>query len=426
MLCLNSAFARSISVCVVISSCIGLPCVSAAQEKTSSYGPPPTAVRVVAVTEQSLAPRKQVFGELRPARFSTIASEEAGIVRSVLVREGDLIERGAVIAKLDGTRLHIEVKMNLHNIASAEAMVAERSASLLMQQRQLELIRKASEEGATNPREILDAQSKSDIAKSQSEQVAQSMQALEKTKELLTKRLGDLDLRAPFGGVVVKKHTEVGEWISEGAPIIDLAETAMLEAWFEVPQELFEAAVAEVGRTRGEPTTPSPIEVRTASQTRVVGKALRVIPAIDPRSRTFYAVLDVTNENGALAAGLALTAYVPAGPLTPRLIIPKDALLRGDAGAFVYAVRGGVAVPVNVRVAFPVGDNVALEACALESTDQVVVEGNERLMPMSAVVAIETPRTATPTTATTASPTTGTPTTATPVAAGSPETAGDS
>ncbi len=426
MMCLNSAAVRSISVALIM---FALPDAARAQDEAAAHGPPPTAVRVAAVTEQPLAPRKQVFGELRPARFSTIASEESGIVRAVLVREGDLIERGAVIAKLDGTRMNIEVKMNLHNIASAEAMVAERSASLLMQQRQLELIRKASDEGATNPREILDAQSKSEIAKSQSEQVAQSLQALQKTKEMLTKRLGDLDLRAPFGGVVVKKHTEVGEWVAEGAPIIELAETAMLEAWFEVPQELFEAAVAEVARARREPTNASPIDVRTSLQARVVGKAMRVIPAIDPRSRTFHAVLDVVNDNGALAAGLALTAYVPAGPTTPRLIIPKDALLRGEGGAFVYAVRGGVAVPVTVRVAFPVGDSVALEACTLANGEQVVVEGNERLMPMSAVVAIETtvaPTTATTTATTTASPTTIAPTPANPAAAGAPETAGHS
>jgi hypothetical protein len=70
-------------------------------------------------------------------------------------------------------------------------------------------------------------------------------------------------------------------------------------------------------------------------------------------------------------------------------VVPKDAILRGDAGPYVFAVRGGVAMPVNVRVAFPIGDRVALEAgAALEPGVQVVVEGNERLMPMSPVAPI--------------------------------------
>jgi len=97
----------------------------------------------------------------------------------------------------------------------------------------------------------------------------------------------------------------------------------------------------------------------------------------------------VIDRDGVLAPGLALTAYVPAGAVAPRLVVPKDAILRGDAGPYVFAVRGGMAMPVNVRVAFPIGDRVALEAgAALEPGVQVVVEGNERLMPMSPVAPI--------------------------------------
>jgi hypothetical protein len=52
-------------------------------------------------------------------------------------------------------------------------------------------------------------------------------------------------------------------------------------------------------------------------------------------------------------------------------------------------VDKGVAIPVPVRIAFPVGDSVALEgASALVAGAQVVVEGNERLMPMAKVVPV--------------------------------------
>ena len=64
----------------------------------------------------------------------------------------------------------------------------------------------------------------------------------------------------------------------------------------------------------------------------------------------------------------------------PRIVIPKDAILRGDASPFVYVVRGGVAMPVNVRIAFPLGDDVALEPGAIAAGDEVVTEGNERLL----------------------------------------------
>jgi multidrug efflux pump subunit AcrA (membrane-fusion protein) len=115
---------------------------------------------------------------------------------------------------------------------------------------------------------------------------------------------------------------------------------------------------------------------------------MRIVPDIDLRSRTFRAVLRIERSEELLAPGVSLTAYVPRGPASLRIVVPKDAVLRGDAGSFVYAVRGGLAVPVPVRIAFPAGDSVALEPGSIERGTPVVTEGNERLMPMTPVAAI--------------------------------------
>jgi multidrug efflux pump subunit AcrA (membrane-fusion protein) len=128
--------------------------------------------------------------------------------------------------------------------------------------------------------------------------------------------------------------------------------------------------------------------MRSPSGRAVRGSAVRVIPEIDLRARTFHAVLTVANEKGALAPGLALTAYVPQGAPRNWLMLPKDALVYQGVNTLVYVVRGGVALPVQVRVAFPVGDQVAVEAEQLTAGAQVVIEGNERLMPMAPVAPI--------------------------------------
>jgi multidrug efflux pump subunit AcrA (membrane-fusion protein) len=185
------------------------------------------------------------------------------------------------------------------------------------------------------------------------------------------------------------RHADVGAWIADGGAVVDFVGTGELEAWFEVPQELLKSARQLVADSAASTTRALPIEIETAAGDELPATQIRVIPSIDPRSRTFVTILTVVDRDGELAPGLALTAYVPAGAVAPRLVVPKDAILRGDAGPYVFAVRGGVAMPVNVRVAFPIGDRVALEAgAALEPGVQVVVEGNERLMPMSPVAPI--------------------------------------
>jgi len=92
-----------------------------AQEGAPS-GPPPTPVRVANATEESLAPRKRVFGELRASKRSTVAAEEGGIVREVLVREGELAQEGAVLVRLDDARVKLEIAANAAALDAAQAM----------------------------------------------------------------------------------------------------------------------------------------------------------------------------------------------------------------------------------------------------------------------------------------------------------------
>lgn len=352
----------------------------AASAAAAPKGPPPTPVRVVKARAESLAPRKKVFGEIRASRKSTIASEGAGLVREFPVNEGDRVPAGEVLARLDDTRIKLEIAVHAATLDAARATVAEREAVIAREERDLELLRRASAAGGTNPRELADAESALAVARAQATQARAAAVVIGQQGAILNDRLADLVVRAPFAGVVTMRHSEEGAWIAEGGAVVDLIATDELEAWFEVPQELYGATVALAAESAKGLTRAVPIEIDTATNVVVPAISLRVVPEIDPRSRTFRAVLRIAPLKNALAPGLALTAFVPAGATAPRVVIPKDAILRGDASPFVYVVRGGVAMPVNVRIAFPLGDDVALEPGAIAAGDEVVTEGNERLM----------------------------------------------
>lgn len=347
---------------------------------SAPQGPPPAPVRVVKARAESLAPRKKVFGEIRASRKSTIASEGAGLVREFPVNEGDRVPAGEVLARLDDTRIKLEIAVHAATLEAARATVAEREAIIAREERDLELLRRAAAAGGTNPRELADAESALAVARAQAAQARAAAVVIEQEGAILNDRLADLVVRAPFAGVVTLRHSEEGAWIAEGGAVVDLLATDELEAWFEVPQELYGAAVALAAESAKGLTREVPLSIESATGVPVAAFGVRVVPEVDPRSRTFRAVLRVANAKELLAPGLALTAFVPAGATAPRIVIPKDAILRGDASPFVYVVRSGVAMPVNVRIAFPLGDDVALEPGAIAAGDEVVTEGNERLM----------------------------------------------
>ena len=87
---------------------------------------------------------------------------------------------------------------------------------------------------------------------------------------------------------------------------------------------------------------------------------------------------------------MSATGWVPTGERAAYVTLPRDALLRNEAGFYVFVARpgpGGVfsAVPSQVVVLFETDERVAVQTRDLADGDLVVVEGNERLFPMTPI-----------------------------------------
>lgn len=353
-------------------------------------GPPPTPVRIGAAREETLAPRRGVFGELRAVRRATIAAEEAGIVVETGAREGERVEEGAVLVRLDDARLRLELAAVEASTEAARATAREREATLLREERDLELLVRAAAEGAVNPRERLNAESAVAIAAAQVGQARAAVALAERQEALLADRLADLVVRAPFAGVVTRRDAERGAWIAAGGAVVELVDDRRLEGWFDLPQELL--APARALADSADAAALAAFELAGPTGRRVEATALRVVPEIDPRSRTFHAVARIDAPSADLAPGLALSAFVPEGEPRAWTLVPKDALVYRGTSASVFVVRDGRATPVAVRIAFPYGEWAALEPGSVRAGDELVVEGNERLMPGASVVSVVPPR----------------------------------
>jgi RND family efflux transporter MFP subunit len=190
-----------------------------------------------------------------------------------------------------------------------------------------------------------------------------------------------MTIAAPFDGVVVNRHVELGEWVSEGEAAVELVSTGRVEAWLDVPQRFY-------GAVAGEQVSIA-LRVEATDQTISVTDR-RVIPLVDPKARSFTVVAALDNPGGKLTPGMSVTAWLPTGQLTEQLTVSKDAVLRNEAGSYVYVARGGAgegaegsasAVAVSIQVLFPVGDRMVVTSRDMKAGDNVVVEGNERLFP---------------------------------------------
>ncbi len=393
-----------------------------------AQGMPPAPVEVAPVVRRDIAPRRTFVGSVRPLRRAVVGAEIAGRVEDVLARDGDHVARGAPIATLRTTGIQLDVRVaraelalrqseldELENgsrpeeILQAEARLAAAEAELAHAQwdretglrlretgglsegeeRRLAVTLAAAEQALRREQALLDLVR----AGPRRERLTQA-QARVATQEAVIARLEeDLarhSIKAPFDGVIVREHTEAGEWLSVGAAVVELMALGEVDVRVGVVED-------HVGSLRvGAEAT---IEVGAFPNRAFTGRVHAVVPEGDERTRSFPVDVRVANEaTGAgdhpLKPGMFARVSLAVGAPVSSLVVPKDALVLAGPSAMVYvivpadpATEGASATvrPVPVRTGAADGGLVAVEA-ELKEGELVVTRGNERLRPGQDVV----------------------------------------
>ena len=324
-----------------------------AQEK----GPPAAPVKVAEVTQVEIAPQVQLIGTAQPKLTSVVASDIGGLVEKFDVSEGDFVKKGAVLARLEDSLLKIELKAAKANKADTEAQLRrartdlERSSKLL----------------ATET--IADKEYTDDLAEVQSleAQVDRSEAEIQHKEDSIAKKV----ILAPFSGFLVKEHTEVGQWVEKGGPIVTLADLSTMEILVEVPERYVPNLVLG-GSTQ--------VAVDALNRERFTGKIAAIIPVGDSASRTFPVKVAVDNRDNHIKGGMLCRVSLAIGEPNSVLAVPKDAVVNVGQGHLVYVVQGGVAKPLPVQLGNASDSMIEIKG-AIKSGMQVVTRGNERLRP---------------------------------------------
>lgn len=335
----------------------------------------PTRVEVVRVEKRAVAPTLDLVGTVQPLRRSAVAGEVSGCVVEMLVDAGDRVTRGQVIC-----RLRADVRRAAHAeavavLARLAAVLAERKAELRKAEFEKKRIVELWEQDQGSEKEYIDTLADFDIAAGRVEQARQDVEAQKAVAARLKDDLARTEIRAPFAGHVVKKETDIGAWIMQGGPVIQLIDLSTVRVRVRAPESIIAFCPVGADATVG----------IDALGRRFAATIARVVPDADEQAHTFPVELDVANPDGALKAGMFARVSVPAGPKVVRLVIPKDAVVLRGSAQILFVVRSGeaegmaMALPMPVRIVSELFDYVAIEAEGLAEGDQVIVRGNENM-----------------------------------------------
>ena len=342
---------------LLIAACLYSFIVQISTSEAQEKGPPAALVKVAKVTQVEIAPQVQLIGTAQPKLTSIVASDIEGIVEKFDVSEGDFVKKGAVLARLEDSLLRIELKGAQANKADTQAQLSRARADL----------KRSSKLLATET--IADKQYTDDLAEVQSlEARVDRLQAeIEHKQDSIDKKI----IRAPFSGFVVAEHTEVGQWVEKGGPIVTMADLSIMEILVEVPERYVPKLVLG-GSTQ--------VTVDALNTGRFTGKIAAIIPVGDSASRTFPVKVSVENSDHHLKGGMLCRVSLAIGKADSVLAIPKDAVVNMGQSHLVYVVQEGVAKPVPVQLGNASENMIEIKG-AVEAGMQVVTRGNERLRP---------------------------------------------
>ena len=346
-----------ITLLILLVFVLSLPSCLWGQQKKQD--PPPANVSVAEVNSGMVAPQAEFIATVFFQEISDTAAEMSGLAEVVRFEEGQRVTEKQILVELGSELLQKRLQATT---ASYEQVLSELEIARIDLKRSLKLFKRKSisEQSYDEKRFRVIGLEKRAIA------IKAQVQQLE--IELYKKRI-----RAPFDGVVIKRHVDRGEWISEGETVAVIGKDDIIDIVADIP-ERFIQYVKNGMRVNA-----------MANGNNLSGTVIAIVPRGDIATRTFPVKIRTANEFS-LIEGMSARVILPTAKSRQTLIIPRDAIIAKFGQDVVFAVLDSKARMMPVHVIGYNGLNAGIESAELKAGMLVVVEGNERLRNEQVVV----------------------------------------
>lgn len=350
------------------------------------------SVRVIVAEEGTLTAQKSATVTIEPKQESSVAAGATGRVEQILKREGQRVEAGEVVIKLDDDNANLQVQNAQLALDSAQINLekARRATSeggnqielaLKSAQTNYDVLKKQYDESlalfqvggvSQNQLDQLSAQltqAESTVVQLQNQlaqnqraggedlsllelQVSQASTALQQAKDALS----ETSITAPFAGEISEVFTEQGEFLAAGSPAFRLVSTEEQLGSFSVPPSDAQKLIAQkevTFRFQGLDYQATIVRTNAApNNQRLIDMTAELYPSDNPIPSGSVAQLNYTLEEG------------------KGVLVPAGAVATESGQTYVFVVRDGKAARQDIQVIDEVSGQAA--ASGLDVGTQVV------------------------------------------------------
>jgi membrane fusion protein, multidrug efflux system len=258
-------------------------------------------------------------GTLRPLAQSVLKAEVGATVQEVLVREGQSVKKGDVLARLDTAELtsRLTERQQMLQQAKAQLALAEKSRAI-----RLKLVNKG----------LYTSSAANEVESTYQVQLA-NVQATEAQVEIARKALDDATIQAPIAGIISERSINPGEKVSVDGKLLTIVDLSAMEV--EAMVSTSDIAKVAVGQ-------PVEFLVPGLEQGKFNGEVLRINPTTRSGTRSIPVHIRVHNEAQTLREGTFVTGEIAVGTPEPQIAVPVTAIRNEAGGSYALKLDNGV------------------------------------------------------------------------------------
>lgn len=307
-------------------------------------GPVPVEVGKVEVI--SIADDAQSVGSLRSRQGVTLRPEVSGRISRLGFADGQRVKRGQLLVQLDDT------------LQQAQLQQAEASASIARTNLQ-------------RNRELLAANF---VSQSMVDQTAAALQVAEAQVALAKAQVSRMRIEAPFDGVVGIRAVNVGDYVKDGADLVNVE---------DISSVLLDFRLAERYVARLKTGQPVEAQLDALPGRTFKGHVDAVDSVLDANGRSLLVRARLANPGGELRSGMFARTRIVFATRNNAMVVPEEALVPLAGKQFLVKVVDGPTGKQSQRIEARVGMRLPGKVEILEGLsagDQVVTAGQARLM----------------------------------------------
>ncbi|MBN1542958.1 efflux RND transporter periplasmic adaptor subunit [candidate division KSB1 bacterium] len=322
---------------------------------------------------KSLAYSGDIAAETEVKVFSKIPDR----IEKFYVDESDRVAKGDKIAQIYATTIEQAVRQAEAGLMAARSQYANAEM-------EFNRIDRLFKENAISKQQY-------DLVKTQYEGAKSALEQAEAALKSAKSGLSDASITAPISGIIGKRYYEDGDMANPAMPLVSIVQMKRVKVNLDATEDdLGQLALGQEAEVR----------VRSFPDRIFLGKVAKISPILDPMTRMAAVEVLIDNTDGTLKPGMFATIRITTGKIENALIIPRlvaienTALERVDGkdqvvkSYSVFVVESDSAKRREIEIQYMDEERIAI-ASGVEQGEQVVVEGQNRLVESSPVTVIE-------------------------------------